>query len=177
MKEIYNKDIPKPHLKWWCDLYGILFVIPGLKRVLIKIITYKIKTSKNIGIQPGFSCLYGKIVANNVSMGDTICVDYENIFIGTDTGFSFQNMIITSTHDYSEWDKIVAKPVTIGKNCWITSRCVILPGVVIGDNVVIGAGSVVTSDIPSNSFAAGNPCKVIKSDINFRTNNSYEKIT
>ena len=56
----------------------------------------------------------------------------------------------------------IIRDVTIGENCWITSRVIILGGVTIGDDVIIGAGSVVTHDIPSNCFAAGNPCKVIK---------------
>jgi len=54
------------------------------------------------------------------------------------------------------------KPVTIGHNVWIGGSVTILPGFTIGDNVTIGAGSVVTRDIPSNSVAVGNPCKVIK---------------
>ena len=53
--------------------------------------------------------------------------------------------------------------MVIGDNVWITSNVTILPGVCIGSNTVIGAGSVVTNDIPSGVFAAGNPCKVIKS--------------
>ena len=55
-----------------------------------------------------------------------------------------------------------AKPVTVGNNCWFGANVVVCPGVTIGDNVVIGAGSVVTRDIPANSFAAGNPCRVIR---------------
>lgn len=55
-----------------------------------------------------------------------------------------------------------AKPVHVGKNCWICANTTILPGVTIGDNCVIGAGSVVTRDIPANSFAAGNPARVIR---------------
>lgn len=55
-----------------------------------------------------------------------------------------------------------AKPVHIGKNCWICANVTILPGVTVGDNCVIGAGSVVTRDIPSDSFAAGNPARVIR---------------
>lgn len=54
------------------------------------------------------------------------------------------------------------KPVHVGKNCWICANTTILPGVTIGDNCVIGAGSVVTRDIPANSFAAGNPARVIR---------------
>ena len=54
------------------------------------------------------------------------------------------------------------KPVTIGNDCWIASNVVICAGVTIGENCVIGAGSVVTRDIPPNSLAAGNPCRVIR---------------
>ena len=58
--------------------------------------------------------------------------------------------------------KEYAKPVTIGENCWIAGNVTILPDVTIGDNTIIGAGSVVTKDIPSNVIAVGNPCRVIK---------------
>ena len=57
-----------------------------------------------------------------------------------------------------EW----ARPVTIGDNCWIGGSTTILPGVTIGNNVTIGAGSVVVKDIPSDCVAVGNPAKVIK---------------
>lgn len=55
-----------------------------------------------------------------------------------------------------------AKPVHIGNDCWLGANVVVCPGVTIGDNCVIGAGSVVTRDVPENSFAAGNPCRVIR---------------
>jgi maltose O-acetyltransferase len=55
-----------------------------------------------------------------------------------------------------------AKPISIGEDCWIGGSVVICPGVTIGDRSVIGAGSVVTRDIPSDVFAAGNPCRVIR---------------
>ena len=53
-------------------------------------------------------------------------------------------------------------PVHIGKNCWIGAGVLIVPGITIGDNVVVGAGSVVTKDIPSNVVAVGNPCRVLR---------------
>ena len=71
--------------------------------------------------------------------------------------------LISANHDindYDVWPKI--GPIKIGDNVWIGMNSTVLPGVTIGDNVVIAAGSVVNSDIPSNSIAAGNPCKVIK---------------
>ena len=55
-----------------------------------------------------------------------------------------------------------AKPVHIGNDCWFGANVVVCPGVSVGDGCVIGAGSVVTRDIPANSFAAGNPCRVIR---------------
>ena len=55
-----------------------------------------------------------------------------------------------------------AYPVTVGHNVWIGGNIVILPGVSIGDNSIIGGGSVVTKDIPANVIAVGNPCKVIR---------------
>lgn len=65
--------------------------------------------------------------------------------------------------DGSTYDLEYGKPITIGNDCWIASNVVICGGVTIGDNCVIGAGSVVTRDIPPNSLAAGNPCRVIRS--------------
>ena len=53
-------------------------------------------------------------------------------------------------------------PVKIGRNCWLGAGVIVLPGVTIGDNTVIGAGSVVTKDIPANVVAVGNPCRVLR---------------
>ncbi len=61
-----------------------------------------------------------------------------------------------------EFCKTQTAPVTIGNHVWIGGGVIILPGVSIGDNVVIGAGSVVTKDIPSNTIAYGNPCRVVR---------------
>jgi maltose O-acetyltransferase len=56
----------------------------------------------------------------------------------------------------------LAKPVNIGAGVWLGGRAVVCPGVSVGENTVVGAGSVVTRDLPANVFAAGNPCRVIK---------------
>ena len=64
--------------------------------------------------------------------------------------------------DGTLYDMEYAKPITIGNGCWLASNVVVCGGVTIGNNCVIGAGSVVTKNIPDNSFAAGNPCKVIR---------------
>jgi acetyltransferase-like isoleucine patch superfamily enzyme len=113
----------------------------------------------------GFKCNGPMIVVGqNVILGSNLKIYCRpaKVFIGDNTMFSHNNTIITSTHDLIDRNIIKGYPVHIGKNVWITSNVTILPGVNIGDNSVIGAGSVVTKDIPSNVFAAGNPCKVIK---------------
>ena len=114
-------------------------------------------------IQPGFSAIIGtNIYAKNVNLNDTKILDYAKVIIGEGTSFSGENIILTSTHDINDFKTVIAKPVAIGKNVWITYRVIILGGVTIGDNSIIGAGSVVTKNIPPNVIASGNPCKVIK---------------
>lgn len=126
------------------------------------------KIPQSSAISPGFYCSAPNIeVGEHTGLGDTFILAYAPVRIGQGCSFSFRNMIITSTHDFNDFSTVIAKPVTIGDNVWVTSNVTILPGVTIGSNTVIGAGSVVTTDISSGVFAAGNPCKVIKV-INFK---------
>jgi len=101
-------------------------------------------------------------LGEHVGLADTCILAYAPVTIGNNCSFSYRNMIVTSTHDLEDFSTVVAQPVTIGNNVWVTTNVTILPGVRIGDNSVIGAGSVVTKNIPSGVFAAGNPCKVIR---------------
>lgn len=106
---------------------------------------------------------------NTTIQDDTI------VEIGNDNNFGPNFTIVTPVHPMiAEERKVIynsdgvpqrlcyAKPVKIGNDCWFGSNVTVCPGVTIGDGCVIGAGSVVTRDIPSNTFAAGVPCKVIK---------------
>ena len=94
----------------------------------------------------------------------------DNVFFGPNctvtTALHYLDPVLRrmrAREDGTPYDIEFGKPVTIGNDCWIASNVVICAGVTIGDNCVIGAGSVVTRDIPSNSLAAGNPCRVIRS--------------
>ena len=84
----------------------------------------------------------------------------DNCFVGPNVSIytACHSTIPEERNTGQEW----ALPVTIGNNCWIGGSVTILPGVTIGDNVTIGAGSVVVKDIPSNSIAVGNPARVVK---------------
>ena len=101
--------------------------------------------------------------------------DDGRVSIGNHCDFGPNVTIVTPVHPMIAEERILmrcedgvnrrlcyARPVTIGDNCWIGANVVICPGVTIGDGCVIGAGSVVTRSIPANSFAAGNPCRVIR---------------
>lgn len=126
-------------------------------------------SGESIWKQPPFYCDYG----GNIVLGDKVffnfnCVvlDVMKVEIGSRTLIGPNVQIYTATHPLNYRERALglefAKPVTIGMDVWIGGSAVICPGVKIGDRTVIGAGSVVTKDLPSDVFAAGNPCKVIR---------------
>lgn len=156
---IFKNGIPKKNK----IIHFLLFLkFPLLFPFVRWVIKKHLKHCANVDFFYGFKYFYGNIYGDQIYLADTFFFDYVPIYIGTGSKFSLDNMVITSTHDSSDFSVIRAKPVIIGKNVWITTRCIILGGVTIGDNSIIGAGSVVTKDIPANCIAAGNPCKVIK---------------
>lgn len=117
---------------------------------------------------------YGKIVIGKgcVLQGTSICA-YEKVSIGNNVIFGPNTVVmdcsghaLTNRGHPDELDKLKAEPVKIGNDVWIGYGCIILPGVSIDDGAVIGAGSVVTKDIPANCMAAGNPCTVKKMELN-----------
>lgn len=128
-----------------------------------------VKHGKGIYFEPPFHCEY----ASHIEIGDNfyantgcIMLDVAKITIGKNVLFGPNVSIYTAGHpihpDSRNSGYEYGIPVTIGDNVWIGGSCVILPGVNIGDNAVIGAGSVVTKDIPDSVCAAGNPCRVIR---------------
>lgn len=105
----------------------------------------------------------GKMVYANFNL---TLVDDTDIYIGDYTMLGPNVVIATAGHPIDPELRMNCtqynKPVHIGKNCWLGAGVIVMPGVTIGDNTVIGAGSVVTKDIPSCVFAFGNPCKVYR---------------
>lgn len=134
---------------------------------------------ENVAIDTPFHCDYGK----NIFLGSDVIinmnctfVDNKPIRIGNRVLIASNVQIYTSAHpvlpqerlvpDWKEhrttWFKTYAREVEIKNNVWIGGGCILLPGVTIGENSVIGAGSVVNRSIPGNCVAVGNPCRVIR---------------
>lgn len=106
---------------------------------------------------------FGKNVYANFNL---TLVDDTHIYVGDNTMFGPNVTLATAGHpilpELREQGYQYNAPVRIGKNCWLGAGVIVLPGITIGDNVVIGAGSVVTKDLPSDVVAVGNPCKILR---------------
>ena len=122
-----------------------------------------------IWIEPPFYCDYG----SNITLGSNVffnfnCVilDPAPVTIGSNVMFGPAVQVCTATHPMSASERRTglefARPVEVGSDVWIGSGAIICPGIRVGSKSVIGAGSVVTRDIPANVFAAGNPCRIIR---------------
>ncbi|MDJ0508510.1 MAG: sugar O-acetyltransferase [Crocosphaera sp.] len=126
-------------------------------------------TDKEVWIESPFRCDYGY----NITVGDNfyanfgcVILDCNKVQIGDNVKFGPNVQIYAATHPINPQERIsgneMAYPITIGDNVWIGGNCIVLAGVTIGNNTVIGAGSVVTKNIPDNVVAVGNPCRVIR---------------
>ena len=127
------------------------------------------RAGAGLWLQPPFYCDYG----SNIVTGEKVffnfnCVvlDVTLVTIGSRSLFGPNVQIYTATHP-TDWQIRAsglenAKPITIGDDVWVGGSAVICPGVTIGSRTIIGAGSVVTRDLPADVFAAGNPCRVIR---------------
>ena len=140
--------------------------IEGRRRIIMELLG---SVKGNFLIEQPFLCDYGY----NIHIGDNFYANHnlvildeapvifgDNVFIAPNCGF------YTAGHptDAAERNRGLeyARPITVGNDVWIGADVCVLPGVTIGDDCVIGAGSVVVKDIPPHSVAVGNPCKVIR---------------
>lgn len=125
---------------------------------------------KDCYIEPPFRANWG---GRHVHFGDGVyanfgltCVDDTHIYVGSHTLFGPNVVLATAGHpmmpELRKHGIQYNMPIHIGENCWLGAGVIVVPGVTIGDNVVIGASSVVTKDIPSNSVAMGTPCRVVR---------------
>lgn len=127
------------------------------------------KTKQRFLIEQPFYCDYGyniEIGENFYANMNCIILDGakvtfgDNVFIAPGCGFYTAGHPLDTEQRNQGLE--YARPITVGDNVWIGAQACILPGVTIGNNSVIGAGSVVTKDIPANVVAGGNPCRILK---------------
>lgn len=127
------------------------------------------KVGNKVSIVPPFHCDYG----SNISAGDGFYMNYGCVILDCNTVHIGDNVlcapyvqIYTAYHPTEPEIRLsgreLAAPVNIGNNVWIGGSAIICPGVTIGHNTTIGAGSVVVKNIPANVVAAGNPCRIIR---------------
>lgn len=106
---------------------------------------------------------FGKNVYANYHL---TLVDDTHIYVGDYTQFGPNVVVATAGHpllpELRQQGYQYNAPVRIGKNCWLGAGVIIVPGITIGDNTIVGAGSIVTKDLPSNVLAVGNPCRVLR---------------
>jgi maltose O-acetyltransferase len=125
---------------------------------------------QGVSIEPPFFCDYG----GNITLGHRVffnfnCVilDPAPVTIGSDVLFGPGVQIYTATHPIDPSERRsgleAARPIVIGSDVWVGGGVILCPGVQIGAGSVLGAGSVVTRDIPAGVVAAGNPCRVLRS--------------
>jgi maltose O-acetyltransferase len=122
----------------------------------------------SVWLQPPFWCDYG----SNIQLGERVffnfnCVvlDVCSVQVGDYTLFGPGVQIYTATHPLNadlRRRQEFARPIEIGADVWVGGGAILCPGIKVGARTVIGAGSVVTRDVPPNVFAAGNPCRVIR---------------
>lgn len=127
------------------------------------------KVGRNVWIEPDFKCEFGQ----NITIEDDVyinfgCVilDCAEVTIGSHTLLGPNVGLYAANHSTDAEERInggcYSKPIHIGKNVWLGGDVKVVPRVTIGDNTIIGTGSIVTKSIPSNVIAVGNPCKVIR---------------
>lgn len=149
------------------------------ERLLDRLVSFH---GENTVIEPNFFCDYGY----NIIMGDNFYANHNlvildcaevtfgsNVFIGPNCGFYTAGHPIDAAQRNEGLE--YAKPIKIGRDVWIGGNVCVMPGVTIGDNTVIGGGSVVTKDIPAGVVAAGNPCKVIRKIDSGKSTNDEKK--
>ncbi len=172
--EVYDPtdpEIAKKQLKCLDRLYDFNMTRPteGEKRTaMLKEMFAEI--GEGCYIEPPFHANFG---GKHVHFGKNVyanfnltCVDDTHIYVGDYTMIGPNVTVATAGHpilpELREKAYQYNMPVHIGRNCWLGAGVVVLPGVTIGDNTVIGAGSIVTKDIPSGVVAVGNPCRVLR---------------
>jgi maltose O-acetyltransferase len=169
--ELYNAGAPELQadnaaVNRWMTTYNASLANTNEERhVLLKEVFAAV--GENVVIRPPFHCDYGY----NITVGDGVFLNYNcvildvvAVYIGDGTQIGPGVQILTADHPRDPEQRKsgleYGRPIVIGRNVWIGGGALIMPGVTIGDDAIIGAGSVVTKDVPAGSTVVGNPARV-----------------
>jgi maltose O-acetyltransferase len=169
--EVYNildpeLEAARQRTKGLLRLYNWAEAVPERQAILQQLLG---QIGHNSIIEPPFYCVYGQ----NIHIGDHVylnfnctILDCNEVRIGHHVMIGPAVQIYTAAHDLRAELRIqgweVAKPIVIEANVWIGGGAILLPGVTIGRNAVVGAGAVVPRSVPANTVVAGNPARVIR---------------
>jgi maltose O-acetyltransferase len=139
---------------------------PERRRLLEELLGH---IGEDVEIKPPFQCDYGYLISVGactfINYG-TVILDVARVTIGEDVQVATNVQLLTATHPLDAptrragWES--AEPITIGDGAWLGGGAIVCPGVTIGEETVVGAGSVVTRDLPPRVLAVGNPCRPIR---------------
>lgn len=175
----YCEGLPEDRLKAKKLMKKLNDLEPDMFDERVKLLNEIFGKEAKAWIEPPFYFCYGY----NITLGEGTYINFNcnfiddgKIRIGSKTMFGANVTIATVGHPIAPnmREYMYTAPVTIGNNCWIGASVTICPGVTIGDNSVIGAGSVVIKDIPANCVAVGNPCRIVR-EISPRDKEFYYK--
>lgn len=168
--ELYRADSPEliadnRRISAWMERFNATGATPDARLPLMQEAFGHV--GRDVVIRPPFHCDYGY----NISLGDGVFLNFNCIILdvvavtigdGTQIGPGVQILTADHPRDPERRRQMLefGRPVSIGRNVWIGGGAIILPGITIGDDAIIGAGSVVTRDVPAGATAVGNPARL-----------------
>jgi maltose O-acetyltransferase len=171
--ELYRYDDPEltsdhEHCRLLVERFNATSVSeePERRRLLEKLLGH---IGEDAEVKPPFQCDYGYLIsvgARTFINYGTVILDVARVTIGDDVQIATNVQLLTATHPLdaptrrARWES--AEPITIGDGVWLGGGAIVCPGVTIGEETVVGAGSVVTHDLPPRVLAVGNPCRPVR---------------
>ena len=136
----------------------------GFRRWLLRLFGARLSSTASIHPRARIDCPWNLVMGDCASLGeDSWVYSLDRIVLHDYACIGQRSMLLTGTHDFSDPTfPLVTRPIEVGYGVWIAAGVTVLPGITLGRLAVIGAGSVVTKDMPEATVCAGNPCRAIK---------------